>query len=74
MTDEKHKRIPPGSYTRDTLPEISPEAKAIVERVRKNARLRQSSGETKRLNPQDVATALGGTLVSKYDDGSWDEM
>lgn len=30
--------IPPGAYTKETLPELSPKAKEIVEKVRERAR------------------------------------
>jgi len=70
--------IPPGSYTRETLPPLSPGALAILEEVKRSAAARKESQEETRIREASeaayresgdlgcfIATMLGAEPVSQ---------
>lgn len=67
MSDEQSKGIPPGSYTRDTLPEISEGAKKILARLKSRPRAPEAERESgaflvqKRPQPREQVVGLRPT-------------
>lgn len=61
MADEPKHQIPPGYYTQDTLPPLSPEAQAILDAIYAAVQAKRHSPEEKALRVRaEEAKEAGG--------------